>query len=132
MNEALSSALAGLQGQMRTLELLGSNVANINTIGYKSSRMTFLEALETIPYLIGKSLYWRNIERFLKYFPKENFFFIVFEIDFLKRRKETIFEVQQFLEVRPSELNIDLQSNANWRPRSIFLHSARYQFQRPP
>ena len=45
MNEALSSALAGLQGQMRTLELLGSNVANINTIGYKSSRMTFLEAL---------------------------------------------------------------------------------------
>ncbi|MEA3286002.1 MAG: flagellar hook-basal body complex protein [Candidatus Marinimicrobia bacterium] len=45
MNEALSSALAGLQGQMRTLELLGSNIANINTIGYKSSRMTFLEAL---------------------------------------------------------------------------------------
>ena len=45
MNEALSSALAGLQGQMRTLELLGSNVANINTIGFKASRMTFLEAL---------------------------------------------------------------------------------------
>lgn len=45
MNEALSSALAGLQGQMRTLELLGSNIANINTVGYKSSRMTFLEAL---------------------------------------------------------------------------------------
>lgn len=45
MNEALSSALAGLQGQMRTLELLGSNIANINTIGYKSSRMTFLESL---------------------------------------------------------------------------------------
>jgi len=30
---------------MRTLELLGSNIANINTIGYKSSRMTFLESL---------------------------------------------------------------------------------------
>jgi len=45
MNEALSSALAGLQGQLRTLDLLGSNIANINTIGYKSSRMTFLEAL---------------------------------------------------------------------------------------
>jgi len=30
---------------MRTLELLGSNIANINTVGYKASRMTFLEAL---------------------------------------------------------------------------------------
>ena len=45
MSQALSSALAGLQGQMRTMELLGSNIANINTVGYKSSRMTFLEAL---------------------------------------------------------------------------------------
>ncbi len=45
MSQALSSALAGLQGQMRTIELLGSNVANINTVGYKASRMTFLEAL---------------------------------------------------------------------------------------
>ena len=27
------------------MELLGSNIANINTVGYKSSRMTFLEAL---------------------------------------------------------------------------------------
>ncbi len=41
--DGFSTALSGLNAQQSKLEMIGNNIANINTIGYKSSRMTFAE-----------------------------------------------------------------------------------------
>ena len=41
--DGFSTAISGLNAQQSKLELVGNNIANINTIGYKSSRMTFAE-----------------------------------------------------------------------------------------
>ncbi len=43
LTDAFATVLSSLQNQRRRLEMISSNVANINTIGFKSSRMTFLE-----------------------------------------------------------------------------------------
>lgn len=40
--------VAALEKQQRHLEILGENIANINTPGYKIRRMTFLETLGTV------------------------------------------------------------------------------------
>lgn len=41
--DGFSTALSGLNAQQSKLEMIGNNIANINTIGFKSSRMTFAE-----------------------------------------------------------------------------------------
>jgi flagellar hook protein FlgE len=41
--DGFSTAVSGLNAQQSKLELVGNNIANINTIGYKSTRMTFAE-----------------------------------------------------------------------------------------
>lgn len=41
-------AVSALSNQRKRLELLGTNIANINTPGYKTSRMTFVETLGAI------------------------------------------------------------------------------------
>ncbi len=41
-------AVSALSNQRERLELLGTNIANINTPGYKTSRMTFVETLGAI------------------------------------------------------------------------------------
>ena len=41
--DGFSTAVSGLNAQQSKLELVGNNIANINTIGYKSKRMTFAE-----------------------------------------------------------------------------------------
>ena len=40
--------VSALRRQQQRLELLGTNIANINTAGYKAGRMTFVEALGTV------------------------------------------------------------------------------------
>ncbi len=40
--------VAALEKQQRHLEILGENIANINTPGYKTRRMTFIETLGTV------------------------------------------------------------------------------------
>lgn len=57
---AFTSVLSCLQNQRRRLEVISNNIANINTIGFKASRMTFLETLgqtlgmEYTPFEQGK------------------------------------------------------------------------------
>ena len=45
MTGAMYAAVSGLQAHMSALNVIGNNVANINTLGYKSTRYTFNEAL---------------------------------------------------------------------------------------
>ncbi len=47
MTGAMYSAVAGLKTHMSALNVIGNNVANVNTYGYKAARYTFDEALYT-------------------------------------------------------------------------------------
>ena len=41
MMRALYSGVAGLKTHMSRLDVIGNNIANVNTYGFKSSRATF-------------------------------------------------------------------------------------------
>jgi len=45
MTYALSAGVSGLQAHQTMLDVTGNNLANVNTTGYKSSRVTFAELL---------------------------------------------------------------------------------------
>ncbi len=47
MTGAMYSAVAGLKTHMSALNVIGNNIANVNTYGYKASRYTFDESLYT-------------------------------------------------------------------------------------
>ncbi|MHC4084161.1 MAG: flagellar hook-basal body complex protein, partial [Planctomycetota bacterium] len=48
MSFALMAGVSGLQAHQRMLDVAGNNLANINTIGYKSSKIIFSEMLAQI------------------------------------------------------------------------------------
>ncbi|MHC4113183.1 MAG: flagellar hook-basal body complex protein, partial [Planctomycetota bacterium] len=48
MSFALMAGVSGLQAHQRMLDVAGNNLANVNTIGYKSSRIIFSELLAQI------------------------------------------------------------------------------------
>ena len=41
------AAIGGLKAHMTKLNVIGNNVANVNTVGYKAQRMTFQESIYT-------------------------------------------------------------------------------------
>lgn len=47
MTGAMYAAVAGLKAHMSKLNVIGNNVANVNTYGYKAARTTFKESLYT-------------------------------------------------------------------------------------
>ena len=48
MFSALSIAATGLRNQQFRIDTIGSNVSNVNTVGYKSARLDFRTALHTV------------------------------------------------------------------------------------
>ena len=47
MTGAMYAAISGLKSHMQKLNVIGNNIANVNTYGYKSARTTFQESLYT-------------------------------------------------------------------------------------
>ena len=47
MTGAMYAAIGGLKSHMSKLNVIGNNVANVNTYGYKAQRMTFKESIYT-------------------------------------------------------------------------------------
>ena len=45
MMRSLYSAVSGLSGNMLRMDVIGNNIANVNTIGFKSGRVNFEETL---------------------------------------------------------------------------------------
>ena len=48
MNRALFSGVSGLKSHQTRMDVIGNNIANINTIGFKSSRTTFSDMLSQL------------------------------------------------------------------------------------
>ena len=42
---AMSAAISGLKTHMEALNVVGNNIANVNTYGYKAQRVTFKESI---------------------------------------------------------------------------------------
>ena len=47
MTGAMYSAIAGLKSHMSKLNVIGNNIANVNTYGYKAQRTIFSDSLYT-------------------------------------------------------------------------------------
>jgi len=45
MMRSLYTAVSGLQVHQRRMDVIGNNIANVNTVGFKASRMTFATAI---------------------------------------------------------------------------------------
>ena len=45
LTAAMGSGIAGLRAFMDALNVVGNNVANVNTYGYKAGRVTFSESI---------------------------------------------------------------------------------------
>lgn len=41
MLRSMYSAVSGLKAHQARMDVIGNNIANVNTVGYKASRMTF-------------------------------------------------------------------------------------------
>ena len=78
---------------------------------------------------ISRGLYAKQVKNYLKYFPKENMFFIIFEEDFLKNRKKTISNLFRFLDIEDlsDKLNVDLKSNPASLPKSKIIRDILYK-----
>ena len=56
MGSALSAGVSGLKAHQAMLDVAGSNLANVNTVGYKGSSVTFAELLsQTVRRASGPS-----------------------------------------------------------------------------
>jgi flagellar hook protein FlgE len=48
MLRSLSSAISGLQNHQTQMDIVGNNIANVNTVGYKTGRVTFEESFSQL------------------------------------------------------------------------------------
>ena len=48
MLRSLYSSISGLRNHQTRMDIIGNNIANVNTVGYKSSRVTFEESLSQL------------------------------------------------------------------------------------
>ncbi|MBK6731226.1 MAG: sulfotransferase domain-containing protein [Bacteroidetes bacterium] len=58
-----------------------------------------------------RSLYAEHLRNYFKFFPRENFLFLVFEEDIKKQLPETIRRIEDFLQIEHQELPTDVHSN---------------------
>ncbi len=50
MLRSMFSAISGLRGHQVMMDVIGNNIANVNTVGYKSGRVNFQDILsQTVP-----------------------------------------------------------------------------------
>ncbi len=104
-------------------------------LGRKEEKYNFKKAIENdlfriknkIDYqvdwqYINKGFYSEQINRFLKFFPKENMFFIIFEDDFLNNRKKTFSNLFKFLGVEYQDISLNFKITPQTKLKSYKLN----------
>lgn len=74
----------------------------------------------------GRGLYAKQIKHFLKYFPKEQMLFVLFEKDFMEQKQQTVSAILDFLNLAPASLSIDSHANPTAMPKSMLLNEIIY------
>ncbi len=70
---------------------------------------------------ISQGLYYNMLKEYFKFFPKNNFLIISFEDEFVKKTKETIDNIFDFLDVKKQNLDINIISNKASQTRYLWL-----------
>lgn len=77
---------------------------------------------------ITRGLYSEQIERYLKFFPKENIMFLIFEEDIVTNIDATIDNIVAFLNIDEKvKINTNITSNQATSPRSVLLRDIIYK-----
>jgi len=139
----------------RIFETLGNEVKIIFLLrnpayrAYSHYNMSFVRGHEAIPFKeaiilekerIGKNEFLRNhlsyidrgyyslqIKEYLKYFKKENMFFMIFEDDIIQNQHLSINKLFKFLGVHEINLNKSKKSNGSFNYKFKFLRDLRYR-----
>jgi hypothetical protein len=74
----------------------------------------------------GRGLYAKQIKYFMKYYPKEQMHFVLFEKDFMEQKQQTVDGILKFLNLAPAALSIDSHANPTAMPRSMLLNEIIY------
>jgi hypothetical protein len=120
VDRAYSHYLHSVRDQVEQLSF--KDALSVEKDRIKSYKTTQDFLLELSHSYISQGLYGELLQRYLQYFPLENFFFIDFENDFLNRRRETIIKLLHFLGVTTQvKLDIDIKSNPASKERSVLL-----------
>jgi len=121
VERAYSHYLMSLRRGYETLSFENAIACEYERINNTSNDTEYFSQKNHFSY-IDRGLYYKQIEEYLKYFPKENMLFILFEEDFLLKKEETINKILIFLGVESSKvLDINAKSNPATLPKSIFL-----------
>lgn len=75
-----------------------------------------------------RGFYFKQVSEFLKYFPKENMFFMVFE-KFIAEKESVMKELLKFIGVKDYNyrFGFDIHSNASFAPKLRFLNKILFQ-----
>ncbi len=139
----------------RIFETLGSEVKIIFLLrnpayrAYSHYNMSFVRGHETIPFkeaikveeerigenefcknhlsYIDRGYYSKQINEYLRYFKKENMFFMIFEKDIIKNQDLSINKLFNFLGVHEINLNKSKKSNVSFNYKFKFLRDLRYR-----
>lgn len=95
-----------LMTRRKGLESFSFEEALQNEVGRKSN----MKEQKVFAYK-QRSLYAVQLGNYFRYFPKENFLFLVFEEDIVKNIESTVQRVQQFLDLPFEQLETNLHSN---------------------
>ena len=76
---------------------------------------------------LERGYYSKQINEYLKYFPKENFLFVRFEDDFIKSKEQAVQQISTFLNLEPYDYDYNLKSNPASEPKSVFLRDLMFK-----
>jgi hypothetical protein len=76
---------------------------------------------------INGGLYYEQIKRYLKIFPKNNIKLLIFENDIVNNIDDTIIEIEKFLNIEENKLNTIIKSNPASQPRFKYINKFLYE-----
>ncbi len=143
MKETLGEDLKIIFSLRNPMERAFSDYINLFKLGFivetdfmeavekETSHKDQLSYIDRIYYsLIERSMYAKYLVHYFEAFPCNNFHFILFEEDFLNNKSATFEQLQQFIGVKPENLDVNLKSNKAELPR--FRHLNRLLFHPGP
>ena len=95
----------------------------------EKERIKINESFQKTYSYAERGLYAQQIERYLKFFPIENMFFIVLETDFKENTQKTLSNLCKFLNITPYDFNINIKSNPALEPKNKMLMRFLYSDQ---
>ena len=75
-----------------------------------------------------RGFYFRQIQRFIDFFPRKNMMFLLFE-NFIRDQEKYVSEILRFIDLKINHLDIgyNLKSNPAFRPRFQLLNKIIYR-----